>query len=159
MRGPLLSIASILAPLTVLAQSASNPLATVTATPAPVSTAGSMAQMTLGLLVVLGLVFAMAWMLRRFKLFGSRGQIGIEVLQGVSLGNKERAVVIRVQGRRLLLGVAPGCVSLLTELADDAVVGDAGAEQDCTVDQSTMPAVTSAPSFKDLLKRSMGLSQ
>jgi len=38
------------------------------------------------------------------------------VIAGVSLGSKERAVVVDINGKQLLLGVTPGAVSLLHTL-------------------------------------------
>lgn len=104
----------------------------------------------IAMLIVLMLVFAAAWAMRKFRFFHQRGQASIEVLQGVSLGAKERAVLIRVQGRRLLLGVAPGQVSLLTELADD--------HTEVSNERVAASDVQETPSFKALLKRSMGMS-
>ncbi len=44
------------------------------------------------------------------------GANGIEVLAQTSLGSKERAVIVRVGGERMLLGVASGQVTLLKTL-------------------------------------------
>ena len=110
----------------------------------------NMGQVTVALVVVLAVLFAAAWLMRRFKLFNSAGQGAITVLQGVSLGPKERAVLISVQGQRLLLGVAPGCVNLLLQLPPDDTA-TVTAPTDTTAPPST-------PDFKTLLKRSMGLS-
>ena len=134
-------------PLLVQAQaveSSANKFADPAAATLP-SPAAGVAQSLLGLLLVLGILFAATWALRRFKLVGGGAQ-GLQVLQGVSLGSKERAVVVRVQGRRLLLGVASGQVSLLAELRDEDDVG--------TTSVSDTPQ---APSFKSLLKRSLGV--
>ena len=67
----------------------------------------------------------------------------IEVLAQASLGAKEKAVIVRVDGERLLLGVATGQVSLLKTLSPDVI---------------DPPAVTSTQvqSFAALLKRSLG---
>lgn len=118
------------------------------------SGAAGITHVGIAMLVVLMLVFAAAWAMRKFRFFHQRGQASIEVVQGVSLGAKERAVLIRVQGRRLLLGVAPGQVSLLTELADDQADDQAEASNEGVAASD----VQETPSFKALLKRSMGMS-
>jgi flagellar protein FliO/FliZ len=95
--------------------------------------------------------------MRRFKVFTQKGQTALEVVQGISLGPKERAVLINVQGRKLLLGVAPGCVNLLLELPADATPNGSG-EVVTTTDAVTTTDTNTPPDFKTLLKRSMGLS-
>jgi flagellar protein FliO/FliZ len=120
---------------------------------APISAASSMGRMTLALLIVLAVLFAAAWAMRQFKLFNRGGRGILQVEQGINLGPKERAVLITVQGRRLLLGVAPGCVNLLLELPEYSppVVAATDARQPASKAESI------APNFKDLFKRSMGL--
>ena len=72
-----------------------------------------------GLAVVLALIFALAWAVRRFAHLPTAGKGLIRVLGGVALGSRERAVVVAVGGARLLLGVAPGQVRLLHILTDE----------------------------------------
>ncbi len=117
----------------------------------PSSGASSMGQVTVALVIVLAVLFAAAWAMRQFKVFTRPGQGALEVVQGISLGPKERAVLIKVDGRRLLLGVAPGCVNLLVELPPDSSIEPAASATTPTTD-------INAPTFKALLKRSMGLS-
>ena len=125
-----------------------------TASALPSSGISSMGQVTVALLIVLALLFAAAWGMRRFKLFSRPGQGVLEVVQGINLGPKERAVVVNVQGRRLLLGVAPGCVNLLLELPADTTDESAPTSTDPVTPGNTPAALD----FKTLLKRSMGLS-
>jgi flagellar protein FliO/FliZ len=68
--------------------------------------------------VVLGLVALFAWLLRRgaFGPLGRRGPAAIRVETAVALGERRSVVIVAVEGRRLLLGLAPGQVSMLTEL-------------------------------------------
>jgi len=65
---------------------------------------------------VIGLIFALAWLVRRLPGSGLRADEGLRVIAGVSLGSKERAVVVEINGAQLLLGVTPGAVSLLHAL-------------------------------------------
>lgn len=64
-------------------------------------------RMGLGLAVVLGLLGATAWVSRRFRgsALGRGGQI--EVVSGMSLGARERVVLLKVGGDRVLVGVSP----------------------------------------------------
>jgi flagellar biosynthetic protein FliO len=72
--------------------------------------------------VVLGLVALFAWLLRRgvFGPLGRRGPSGIQIETAVSLGERRSIAVVAVEGRRLLVALAPGHVSLLTELRGTA---------------------------------------
>lgn len=64
-------------------------------------------RMVLGLAVVLALLGATAWLSRRFRIGGGmRGGL-IEVVSGLSLGARERVVLIRVGGDQVLVGVSP----------------------------------------------------
>ncbi|MET0103273.1 MAG: flagellar biosynthetic protein FliO [Sedimenticola sp.] len=76
----------------------------------------------MGLVLVVGLIFALAWLVRKFGHLPMQGKGMVEVLGGVSLGPRERAVVVKVGETRLLVGVAPGRVQTLHVLDD----GDAG---------------------------------
>jgi flagellar protein FliO/FliZ len=59
---------------------------------------------------------AAAWAFKRSRLgtAGRRDRIAIET--ACSIGERRSLVIVAVEGRRLLLGVTPGQVSLLTEL-------------------------------------------
>lgn len=85
-------------------------------------------QTAIGLLVVLALIGALAWALRRFGRLPMGGRGAVQVLGGVSLGNRERAVLLSVEGTRLLVGVAPGQVRTLHVL-DATGQGGGFAEQ------------------------------
>lgn len=73
-------------------------------------------QALLGLAAVLALVMAFAWIARRFGLQAPRLGSAVKVVGGVMLTPKERVVVVEVQGTWLVLGVAPGHVSMLHSL-------------------------------------------
>lgn len=84
--------------------------------------AGSLAQMVLGLIGVLAIIVGGAWLLKRYGQLPGAGYGGaLRVLGGVSLGPRERAVLIQVGEKQLLLGVTPGCVRTLHVLDQPAV--------------------------------------
>ncbi len=132
------------------------------AAPLSVSGVSSISQVTVALVIVLAILFVIAWAMRRVKLsglFGHRSQTALELVQAINLGPKERAVLIKVQDRRLLLGVAPGCVNLLLELSPDSSVVEATNNNLSSGNPPVdVPVDVNAPSFKALLKRSMGMS-
>jgi flagellar protein FliO/FliZ len=71
----------------------------------------------LAVLIVLGLVTALAWLLRRGSLGALTGRGGaINVETAVALGERRSLVIVSVEGRRLLLGLTPTTMQLVTEL-------------------------------------------
>ena len=70
-------------------------------------------QVALGLVLVLGAIAATAWIVRRFFRFnpGLDGQL--KVICGVSIGPRERVLVVQAGATQLVLGVAPGRVQTL----------------------------------------------
>ena len=95
---------------------------------------GGLGEVTLALLLVLGVVFALAWALKRVRGFGSRVGRSVDVLAQVPLGQKESAVLLKVGPTQILIGVAPGRVNTLYVLPEPleldrtpgAAAGDAG---------------------------------
>ncbi len=89
---------------------------------------GNFVQMLLGLLVVLGIIFAMAWLIRRMGHVQVRMQGVLKVLGGISIGQRERIVLVQVGEQQLLIGVAPGQIRTLHVLSTP-VAGDATPNQ------------------------------
>jgi flagellar protein FliO/FliZ len=82
-----------------------------------VATAGSFFQVLLGLIVVLGLMAAAAWSLKRFNLTRIAGNAPVKVIGGVSVGNRERVIVVEVADQWIVVGVATGQVTALSTMA------------------------------------------
>jgi flagellar protein FliO/FliZ len=77
----------------------------------------------LAVVIVLGLVAALAWLLRRGSLSALTGRGGaINVETAVALGERRSLVIVSVEGRRLLLGLTPTTMSLVTELGPPAAL-------------------------------------
>jgi flagellar protein FliO/FliZ len=92
-----------------------------------------------GLAVVLAVIFALAWGVRRFGNLPTAGKGLIRVLGGVALGSRERAVVVAVGEDRLLLGVAPGQVRLLHVLPADQPTPGSFASDLAAAQQRSVP--------------------
>ncbi len=108
-------------------------------------TASGIGQVMLALVLVLAAVFAVAWLIKRMRGFTAGGAHGIEVVSQAAVGPKERVVIVRVAGARLLLGVAAGQVNLLQTLPAEP--------------ESALPPVNNPPvppRFTELLRRSLG---
>lgn len=87
-------------------------LPTLPAAQDPVSMT-SLWQLTMGMLLVLGLIIGLAWLLKRSGRFQMAAGGGLRVLGGLSMGARERVVLIQAGETQLLLGVAPGRVQTL----------------------------------------------
>jgi flagellar protein FliO/FliZ len=107
---------------------------------------GGALEVTLALLLVVGLIAALAWAARRMRRFGGGTQDRIQVLGDRAIGPKERCVLVRVGETDILVGVAPGSVQTLH-------VFPAGANTAAPPAPANGPA---SPNFKDLLLRSLG---
>ena len=112
-------------PLSALA---AEPVVSAAATAAPVVSAGvggQLMQLVMGLLLVLGLIFALAWLLRRVQNTGSRqGQV-IELISSRALGARDRLVLVQVGDEQILLGLTPGRITPLHVLKEPVHVPDA----------------------------------
>jgi flagellar protein FliO/FliZ len=80
--------------------------------PVPLGT-GELLQVGLGLAVVLGAIGLAAWLLHRLGRVGGALGGALRVVGGLSVGTRERVVLVQVGERQLLLGVAPGRVQTL----------------------------------------------
>lgn len=75
--------------------------------------AGNVMQMVLGLIAVLLLIVGLAWVMRRMGGVSGTAAGSLRVLGGLSMGTRERVVLVQVGETQLLLGVAPGRVQTL----------------------------------------------
>ena len=82
-------------------------------------------QMFLGLALVLVLIFGMAWLIRRMGRFQQLGQGALRVLGGLSVGQRERIVLIQAGETQLLIGLAPGHIRTLHVLDKPVAVNTA----------------------------------
>lgn len=77
---------------------------------------GTLGLRSLSALAIVGvLLAALVWGLKRVT-DARRGRQLLSVESALSLGDKRSLVIVAVEGRRLLVGVAPNGVSLVTEL-------------------------------------------
>lgn len=74
----------------------------------------------MGLVVVIALILALAWAVRKYGRLNTNAQADMKILGGLSLGTREKAILVQVEGKKLLLGVAPGRVETLHVLDDIA---------------------------------------
>ncbi|MEE9332037.1 MAG: flagellar biosynthetic protein FliO [Methylophilaceae bacterium] len=97
---------------------------------AAISPTGSVLKMVLGLAVVLAVMALISWMVKRLLPGATSQNTAVKVVGGVSVGSRERVVVLEVADRWLVVGVAQGQVSSIAnlEVGSDqltaSVVGD-----------------------------------
>ncbi|MCX8048648.1 MAG: flagellar biosynthetic protein FliO [Methylohalobius sp.] len=91
-------------------------------------------QWWLGLTAVLVVMVLGLWLLKRLSQWSLPGTGQIRILGGLSLGGRERLIVVEVGQTQLILGVAPGRVQTLHVLVGEQRL-----------------APTQAPNFKQIL--------
>ena len=111
MRALLLLLAAGL-PLPLLAQTG-QPAAAAASNIGSSSLAGQLSQLALGLLVVVGLIFALGWLLRRVGPMAGQGGQHIRLLSSLPLGPRDRLLLVDVGGTQMLLGASPGRINTL----------------------------------------------
>lgn len=82
-----------------------------------VSQTGSILKMVMGLAVVLAVMALLSWLVKRLLPNAAGGQHSVvKMVGGVSVGSRERVVVLEVAGRWLVVGVAQGQVSAIANI-------------------------------------------
>lgn len=116
----------------------------------PINSGSGALQVLLSLTLVIGAIVLLGWLARRLRVL-PRGRGGtLRVVDEVALGSKERAVIVEVDGARLVLGVGDGRVVMLHKSEPSAVAGAAssGIEQ--------VPAGQLPYRFAELLGKGLG---
>jgi flagellar protein FliO/FliZ len=90
--------------------------------PAPGPGFGAVLQMLLGLAVVLGAFFGVAWLMKRSGAVGGGGQQVLKLVSSIAVGTRERVVVVEVGGQWIVAGVAPGSVNQLAAMPRGEIV-------------------------------------
>jgi len=109
--------------------------ASPSAAPSP---AAGIAQMVVGLGVILAVLYGALHMLRRLQQGGNAGTSNLKVISATSVGPRERVVLVAAGKRVMVLGVAPGRVNML-HLLDEGEV--------------PLPAAPAAPPMQDFALR------
>lgn len=86
---------------------------------------GNYLQMFFGLFIIIALIIGMAWFMRRMSNMTGNTAGNLKVLGGVSVGQRERVVLIQAGKTQLLVGVAPGAVRQLHVLEEPVSDTDA----------------------------------
>jgi len=91
---------------------------------------GDIAAWSLGLLVVLSVFFLCVWGVRKLSGLTVGGAEKMRVVGGLSLGLREKVILLQVGKKQLILGVTPGRIETLHVLEGD----------DCLIKEESVPA-------------------
>jgi len=92
------------------------------AQPASPLSVGSLTQLTVSLIAIVALILAISWALKRLRLAGPRGSGEIVILDELSVGPRDRIVLVRVGESQVLVGVGASGLVPLTPLATPIVL-------------------------------------
>ena len=108
---------------------AAEPVAQATAAAAPqvantagMGMGGQLFQLLLGLLLVIGLIFVLAWVMRRVQRVGPNSGQVIELVSSRALGPRDRLMLVQVGNEQILLGITPGRITPLHVLKEPVQV-------------------------------------
>lgn len=110
-----MAFALVCLPAIVLSAEAPLPRPELTSV-ASANMSGSMIKVTVGLLFVVAAIFASAWLFRRFGNFSAVPGDALRIVGGLSLGNRERIVLLQVGEEQLLIGITAGQIRTLHKL-------------------------------------------
>jgi len=119
---------TLLCPLSVMA----NETVAVEIQKAPeVMGTGNIVQIVLGLFVVLMMIFGAGWMMKRFGGFGGVSNANLKVVAGITVGQREKIVVVQAGDVQVLVGIAPGNIRTLhvldKNIDDESALADKSA--------------------------------
>ena len=66
--------------------------------------------------LVIGLILALAWLLKKSRLVPALAQNQLRVISVLPLGNREKLLVVKVGEQQVLLGMTPANINLLCQL-------------------------------------------
>jgi flagellar protein FliO/FliZ len=132
----------LLAYTAVLSAAPIEPVVVNTASPA----VGGLLQTIFALTAVLALLAVLAWLMKRFGPRSHMGTVPIKLVGALSLGGRERIMVVEVGNQWIVVGAAPGRVNALATMPAQAAAPDLA-----TLAEHQSPAT----SFGDWLKQTI----
>lgn len=85
-------------------------------------------QLVIGLIVVILCIVALAWLAKKMNRLQTATDESLKILGGISMGSRERVVLLQVGEEQLLVGVSPGHINTLhvLETPIENSIDDAG---------------------------------
>jgi flagellar protein FliO/FliZ len=118
-----------------------------------VTSTGGVLQTILALSFVLALLAALAWAMKRYGPRSSGTSATLRIVGSLSLGGRERILIIEVADQWIVVGAAPGRVNALALMPRQSGTGtgtDAGSDSGATL----VPSASGA-NFAQWLKQTM----
>jgi len=103
---------------------------------------GDIAAWSIGLLIVLSVFFLCVWGVRKLSGLTVSGTEKMRVVGGLSLGMREKVILLQVGKKQLVLGVTPGRIETLHVLEGD----------DCLIREETVSATAETGFAQKLLQ-------
>jgi flagellar biosynthetic protein FliO len=121
------------------------------------SATGSLLTTVFSLILVLGLLVGLAWLLKRFGPKTITGGAHVKLVGALSVGARERILVVEVGGQWIVVGASPGRMNSLATLPrpDDADGYDAAAGT-ATGAPGALPGANFAEWFKQTIEKRNG---
>ncbi|MDD8058601.1 MULTISPECIES: flagellar biosynthetic protein FliO [Shewanella] len=111
----MISMLSVMAQALTDVDAANSTTTAVLTRTSEASNTATLANMVGGLIVVLALIFVLAYIVKRLNLVPSNGGV-IKSLAVTPIGQREKVVLIEVNGQQYLLGVTSQQISLIDKL-------------------------------------------
>lgn len=144
---PAPSVASMPAAPAAIPGTPANPARLPQAAPGP--SAGSLVQTIFALVLVLGLLAALAWAAKRYGPRVAGNSANLRVIGALNIGGRERIMVIEVGDQWIVVGASPGRVNALATMPK----GDAGSSSSTSA--TLAGQAPAASNFADWLKQTI----
>ncbi|MBC3809072.1 flagellar biosynthetic protein FliO [Undibacterium seohonense] len=108
-----------------------------------VSPSTGLLQIFLALVVVIGIMLLLAWLVKRVGPIASGHKLPVKVIGGISIGNRERVMVIEVADQWLVLGVTAQQINTLASMPKQELP------------DTDHNAITATAPFADWLKKTL----
>jgi flagellar protein FliO/FliZ len=118
------------------------------ATPAPGP--GSLLQTILALILVLAVLLGLAWVLKRFGPRGMMGSANVKLVGALSVGTRERILVVEVGEQWIVVGASPGRMNALATMPRQE------ADADAPLAAQALPSANFAEWFKQTIEKRNG---
>ncbi|WP_332853035.1 flagellar biosynthetic protein FliO [Duganella sp. S19_KUP01_CR8] len=137
-------------PATATATAPAGPLAMTIPTPQPAATSagGGLLQTTFALMFVLALLVGLAWFLKRYGPKNLGGGRNVKLVGALSVGARERILVVEVGEQWIVVGASPGRMNALATMPRQEI-----SEQDST---AALPTANFAAWLKQTIDKRNG---
>ena len=72
--------------------------------------------MLFGLFVIVAFIFAVAWLIKRMGTLNPNHSTNLKIVAGLSVGQREKIVVVQVMDEQFLVGITQSNIQLLNKL-------------------------------------------